>query len=220
METIGEKIRRLAEQAKADLDAPGAAERVAQLATETAEERARQVERDRLLYLTTHGIPARFWPLLDQPRDTPAVVAVRAALNDGGPACLTLAGKAGNGKTTALAWGTYIRRGTFIHAMDLVQASAFDKHYWDDLREAPVLALDELGAEPANVQSQALMFDLLNRRIENNRPTLVATNLDAAAFRLKYLTGPMERLADRLKNFGRWVEFTAPSMRQHWSEAP
>jgi DNA replication protein DnaC len=102
--------------------------------------------------------------------------------------------------------------------MDLVQASAFDANYWTDLRSAPLLAIDELGAEPANVQSQALMFDLLNRRIESERPTLIATNLDGPAFALKYLTGPMERLADRLKNFGRWVEFTAPSMRQHWQE--
>lgn len=218
METFGDKIRRLAAQAIADLDAPGAAERVAHLAQESAEEQARATERDRLLFLTTHGIPAKFWPLLDDPKDTPALVAVRESFKAEGPRCLTLAGKAGNGKTTALCWGTWTKRGTFIRAMDLVQASAFDANYWADLREAPLLAIDELGAEPANIQSQALIFDLLNRRIEDERPTLIATNLDGPAFSAKYLSGPMERLADRLKAFGKWVEFTAPSMRKHWNE--
>jgi DNA replication protein DnaC len=218
METIADRIRRITDNAIADLEKPGAAERVAQLAKESAEDRARAVERDRLLYLTTHGIPARFWPLLDSPNETPAIQAVRAVLEPGGPACLTLAGKAGNGKTSALCWGAWVRKGTFVRAMDLVQASTFERHFWDDLRDAPLLAVDELGAEPANVQSLSLIFDLLNRRIEDERPTLIATNLDSPAFSLKYLSGPMERLKDRLTNYGRWVEFTAPSMRQHWAE--
>lgn len=218
METFGDKIRRIAAAGIAELEKPGAAERVAQLAQESAEEEAARKERERLLHLTTSGIPAKFWPLLDAPKETPAIGAVREALSGIGLGCLTLAGKAGNGKTTALAWGCWVKRGTFIHAMDLVQASAFDPNYWADLRNAPLLAIDELGAEPANVQSQAFIFDLLNRRIENERPTLIATNLDGKSFALKYLTGPMERLADRLKNYGRWVEFTAPSMRQHWAD--
>ena len=193
MDTFADRLKRITDNAKAVLDAPGAAERVAQLAQQSAEQQAKQAEQDRLLYLTTHGIPVRFWPLLDNPNSTPAMEAVKKCLaSTDGPTCLTLAGKAGNGKTTALCWAVYARRGTFIHAIDLVQASAFDKHYWDDLRQAPLLAIDELGSEPANVQSQAMVFDLLNRRIENHRPTLIATNLDGATFSAKYLSGPLE----------------------------
>jgi DNA replication protein DnaC len=218
METFGDRIRRLAEQAKADLDAPGSAERVAQLAQESEDEKQRRQDTDRLMFLATSGIPRGFWDLLAMPQETPALTEVRSILTGDGPVCLTLAGRAGNGKTTALAWGTFAKRGTFIHAIDLVQASAFDAHYWVDLRTTPVLAIDELGAEPANVQSQGMIFDLLNRRIENLLPTLIATNLDGGTFSKKYLSGPMERLSDRLKNYGKWVEFTAPSMRKHYDD--
>lgn len=226
METFGDKIRRIAAAGIAELEKPGAAERVAELAKESAVEAARRAEKDRMLYLATSGIPARFVDLLDNPKPTPAMDAVRACLAEGGPTCITLAGKAGNGKTSALCWGVYRgvgegdkqRRGTFIRAIDLVQASQFDPNFWADLRSAPVLAIDELGAEPQNHAALAMVFDLLNRRIENMRPTLIATNLDGPEFSRKYLSGPMERLKDRLTNYGRWVEFTAPSMRSHWAE--
>ncbi|HET9554921.1 MAG TPA: hypothetical protein VFP50_18290, partial [Anaeromyxobacteraceae bacterium] len=84
---------------------------------------------------------------------------------------------------------------------------------------APLLAIDEFGAEYVNEAFQANLFGLLNRRCDDLKPTVLGTNLTAAAFELRYATGPMARLGDRLRAYGQWVNLPGESLRQHWSEA-
>ena len=73
------------------------------------------------------------------------------------------------------------------------------------MREAPLLALDELGAEsaePARSWYGPALFSLLNKRYDWNRKTILAGNLSREDFEVRYLQGQGERLRDRLKECG------------------
>ena len=211
-------IRDIVEEMQRTAETPEFQARVAQLERETAEQQAVRADTERRLYLATSGIPAKCHPWLDSPQETPAMTAVRKALAQPGQMFLVLSGPAGRGKTAAIAWGAYSKHGRFADSATILQASTYDMHLWDDLYRTPVLALDELGTEYVNEAFRSNLFALLNRRSENLRPTLISTNLDGAAFMQRYASGPMERMADRLRAGGQWVNLPGESMRQHWSE--
>ena len=67
----------------------------------------------------------------------------------------------------------------------------------NDLMEAKVLMIDDLGSEPMmqNVTVEQL-FNLLNERQNRNLSTVISTNLDMAKFRERYT----ERIASRLRD--------------------
>lgn len=67
----------------------------------------------------------------------------------------------------------------------------------NDLMEAEVLMIDDLGSEPMmqNVTVEQL-FNLLNERQNRNLSTVISTNLDMAKFRERYT----ERIASRLRD--------------------
>ena len=77
------------------------------------------------------------------------------------------------------------------------------KHYFenddsaDELLDAQVLMIDDLGSEPLmqNVTVEQL-FNLLNERQNRNLSTVISTNLDLARFRERYT----ERIASRLSD--------------------
>jgi DNA replication protein DnaC len=177
----------------------------------------------RKMELHAAGVPYRFWDAIEAPKDEAAIVAARDFL--AAPARLSylvLVGPVGRGKTTALAWACGNARGSrFVTAQDLVFAGAFDP-LWKELLLAPVLAIDELGAEHLNDAYLASLYDLLNGRGSWQRKTLIAGNLGADAFAKRYCGRTADvhadPLYDRLKNFGRWVTLPGDSMRSHWSE--
>lgn len=73
-----------------------------------------------------------------------------------------------------------------------------------------LLILDEVGANRGTDYELQLMFDIINKRYENCRPTIILTNLDPAA--LRECLG--ERVVDRLREGGgKLVAFTWESFR-------
>lgn len=192
--------------------------RVEALNRETEEQKAIRAETERRLWLATSGVPKATWDLLDAPDATAAIKAAADFLAK--PKCLflTLAGPRGRGKTSAAAWACHQRRGRFVDAHELVRAGTFDRHLWEDLAHTPLLVIDELGSEYANDSFRSDLFGVLNKRQGDMRQTIIVTNLDASGFKGRYLSGPMDRLEDRLRAYGEWVALPGDSMRQHWSE--
>ena len=73
-----------------------------------------------------------------------------------------------------------------------------------------LLVLDEVGADYGTEHSKTLLFDIINKRYENVRPTIILTNLDAAALR-EYFG---DRVVDRLREGGgKFVAFPWASHR-------
>jgi len=188
--------------------------RVREMEAAEADRIGHQREADRLRYLIGSGIPRAFWPHLDAPEETAALTAARPLLAPGGPCIVVLGGPKGRGKTTALAWLAYQRRGLFLETQDTFRMSSFAEADWRELAEAPTLALDECGAEFHGDALAGNLFSLLNARIQNLRPTALATNLNPADFKARFLRGPMERLDDRFRAAGSWVSLPGESMRK------
>lgn len=77
------------------------------------------------------------------------------------------------------------------------------------LGELPLLVLDEIGVQYGTDGEQTIIFDILDRRYRDMRPSLLLTNQDKAG--LKTFIG--ERAYDRLTETCRWVPFDWPSYR-------
>jgi DNA replication protein DnaC len=177
-----------------------------------------QAETDRRLALLGAGIPASLWGTLADPKPTDAISSARDFLARP-PACvyLVLAGPAGRGKTFAAAWTVAQREGRYALAHDLVTAGSFDP-IWRELAAAPVLALDEVGAEYRNAAFDASLYALLNARHAHERKTVICTNLDAAGFMSRYCPKPDDPLRNRLATASVWVNLPGESMRKAWSD--
>jgi DNA replication protein DnaC len=138
--------------------------------------------------------------------------------------CLIFSGEAGTGKThlaCAIA-NAVIRNGSAALFMTVSDAMRAVKRSYDRdqgvsegeaiaaLVEPPLLILDEVGMDYGTEHSKALLFDLMNKRYEQVRSTIVLTNLDAAALR-EYFG---DRIMDRLREGGgKLVPFTWDSHR-------
>lgn len=216
MISVGEAMAQLREKLavmEARAATPEFQQRVREMEAAEADRLGHQREADRLRYLIASGIPRAYWPHLDAPDETPALSAVRALLMPKGPTVTILGGPRGRGKTTALCWFAYQRKGLFLEAQDTFRMSSFAEADWSELAEAPALALDECGAEFHGDSLAANLFSMLNARIQNLRPTALATNLNPSDFKARFLRGPMERLDDRLRAAGAWVSLPGESMR-------
>lgn len=77
------------------------------------------------------------------------------------------------------------------------------------LGEVPLLVLDEIGVQYGTDGEQTIIFDILDRRYRDMRPSILLTNQDKAG--LKQFIG--ERAYDRLTETARWVPFDWPSYR-------
>jgi DNA replication protein DnaC len=73
----------------------------------------------------------------------------------------------------------------------------------------PLLVLDEIGVQYGTDGEQTIIFDILDRRYRDMRPSVLLTNQDKAG--LKTFIG--ERAYDRLTETCRWVPFDWPSYR-------
>ena len=77
------------------------------------------------------------------------------------------------------------------------------------LRDAPLLALDELGVKAASDFDHGELFTLIDYRYRQQLPTLVASNAGTSTFGA--LVG--ERVADRLRETGPTLVLTGDSLR-------
>lgn len=193
--------------------------------------------------LEAMGVPARIVRALatDSFVETECVTVVRAfqATRAG---VLVLSGSVGCGKSVAAAWGlqhntrTEVLRcvgidpvervvhgsGQWVAASSLVEASDFSDAFWRPLRKVQLLVIDEAGAERLDARGRALgnFTELLRRRYDDSRRTIVTSNLPPARWVETYCAGDGGRLRDRLAeaelDFGRSpvVAVTGPSMRR------
>lgn len=197
----------------------------ASIAEDEAMERATQTKARERAW-SERAIPCRLWPMLhasaagddgDGPRETDALRAVGRFLAHGeARTLLVLAGGTGTGKTVAAAWGCAFHAGRMVKAVDLVRIGLFDQGTeLPGLAGARTLAIDDLGMEPLDQRGYgyAALFDLLDRRYDANRKTIVTTNLAMPEFRERYGTGPGARLWDRVREVGMWVDLPGASMR-------
>jgi DNA replication protein DnaC len=218
--TRSQRLAEIAERVKARHDDPQFQANAQRLARESAAFQEEQEAYYRRGFLLACRVPEEVWPLLDSPGVTEAIAAAQEVIAgnslapDGKPPrFLTLAGPVGRGKTVALAWCVFQRGGRYFTAQEMVAAGSFDRDLLTDLGAAPVLALDELGSEKGNDASDATLFEMLGARYRRGRLTVIGTNLDAAQFKARYCTGAMERLYDRLRASGLWVNVPGESMR-------
>lgn len=80
----------------------------------------------------------------------------------------------------------------------------------DELRDAAVLCLDDLGAEKVTDWTRETLYRLVNYRYEQNLPTLATTNLPA-----EELEGCLgERSVSRLMEMCQWVLIEASDYRK------
>lgn len=136
---------------------------------------------------------------------------------------MVFAGEPGTGKShLALACAPAVmRRGTamYVRASDIIRRVRATWRRDSDQTEEDVLHLygeeldlliiDEVGVQRGTEDEQMIMFDVLDRRYAQLRPTIMLTNLAGAAF--KEFIGP--RIMDRLKERAVFVPFKWPSHR-------
>jgi DNA replication protein DnaC len=73
------------------------------------------------------------------------------------------------------------------------------------------LVIDDLGEEFNDTKGNflAVLDEAVSDRIANLRPTVITTNLDVEAFKLRYGA----RVTDRIRGSGRWFAVAGESMR-------
>jgi DNA replication protein DnaC len=180
-------------------------------------------------------IPKRVWPFLDAPRQTPALDAAFEFAGSERDTILVLAGGVGCGKTVAACaalerWVTEtIRRsrangyrpvyardaeGRVVKAIDLARAGTFDREFWDKLAAVDFLVVDDLGTEPLDEKGWmvANVRALIDRRYDDERRTILTTNLGLEAFKTRYCADG-GRLLDRLRECGAFIGLTDTSLR-------
>jgi DNA replication protein DnaC len=155
---------------------------------------------------------------------------------------LFLGGPVGVGKSCAAAWFLDAPRitsepdpfggptrtttrdvaGRFITAEALTKASTFAADFWDGLRDAPRLVIDDLGVERLDDKGWALanLTALLSHRHAHRLPTVITLNLNRRTFEERYAAHDGGRLRDRLAESAWFVELTGPSLRRRLSLEP
>lgn len=162
----------------------------------------------------TLDLPARPLRLLwsEKVRETEAVLALRATgtttVLSGGPGC---------GKTVAAASWLFTAardsgvRGMWVTGARIARWERYSNREMDKLLLPPRLVVDDLGGEFLDDRGSfmALLEELVNERYACERPTVLTTNLNAAAFKARY----GERVADRIRDDGKFVVIASGSMR-------
>jgi DNA replication protein DnaC len=104
----------------------------------------------------------------------------------------------------------------WVHAFELVKASTFDRTFWAHVESPDLLVVDDLGTMPLDAKGYAAanLSNLLCFREAQDRKTLITTNLTWDHFSADYLTGPGERVRDRMKRIdGMFFAVAGESMR-------
>ena len=215
---ISEALAEVFNRIRAIADTPEYQAHAARLAAEEERDRVLQAEATRRARLKSTGVPPEV-AVDGAVKFTPALMSAQSFMN-GPPACriLMLSGKAGNGKTFAMASTVWVHGGRYVDAQELVRTSTFDDPEWDSLATCHVLAVDELGAEATNSAFEANLYNLIDRRYRMGKRTLIGTNLNAAEFKARFCANGLDRLIDRLKTAGTFVTLSGDSMRRPWND--
>lgn len=136
---------------------------------------------------------------------------------------VVLSGPKGTGKTVAATWWAAQRRDRvrFVRASELLASSRYDREARAELLAHP-LVLDDLGAEYADPKGSfvADLDELVDVFYGNMRPLIITTNIvkvertPDGTVRHPFVERYGERIADRLRECGRWITMTGESMRR------
>jgi DNA replication protein DnaC len=183
---------------------------------EEAKARAAEALALALKTLPERGVPAKALEALAGPlRDSAALRAARAFTS---PAqtmktILVLCGDKGCGKTVAGALCcTQAPLGArFIEVSRLARIDRYSEAAMGPLETCSVLVIDDLGAEFLDEKGGLLskLDGIINTRYASNLKTVLTTNVPAAIFAKRY----GERIADRIREVGEFVEISDPSFR-------
>lgn len=184
--------------------------------------RAEYEERKRLdaiaatrAWLLKSGVPAKDIGIAmgeREPSETEAMVQMRRwAASDA--TMLVLSGEKGCGKTTAASWllGQPKAFGRMVTASRLVRVDVYDDAVVDEFAKSDLLVIDDLGMEFSDAKGffMAFLDGLIDERYRQCRRTVITTNLPSEPFKARY----GERIADRLRECGKFVGLTSKSMR-------
>lgn len=126
---------------------------------------------------------------------------------------VVLSGNNGCGKTTAASSWLLAGKGgsLFVKAAALARWDCYDTEQMDRLLLAPRLVIDDLGVEYMDAKGRFLsvLTEVIDVRYDRSLPTVITTGLGAADFKLRY----RERIIDRMREVGRFMELDGPSMR-------
>lgn len=125
---------------------------------------------------------------------------------------ICLSGNPGSGKTTAAGYSLFaVKRGLFVKAARLSRWDRYNNEEMQKLLSPAPLVIDDLGTEfqDAKGNFMALLDEVIDVRYDHSRRTVLTTNLDAASFKERY----GERIADRIRESGRFVSLAGSSMR-------
>jgi DNA replication protein DnaC len=134
---------------------------------------------------------------------------------------LILSGMPGTGKShlAAAALQSVITQDVrYLTCMDLIRAvrdtwrrdsERSETQVLSYLERLDLLVIDEVGVQYGTDGEQTILFDVLDRRYREIRPTILLTNQDKEGFK-KFIG---ERTFDRLVETCRWVPFDWPSYR-------
>lgn len=191
--------------------------------------RSRDAERERrrpFEQMRRRGVPAKDHAAIagSALSDTQAMEAAREMLANGGR-ILVLSGPKGCGKTTAAAWlaSQEVQVTTadgrpqaapepmFLDVSKLARLSRYKAEDVEPLEECSLLVIDDLGMEYADEKGSflATLDGVFNARYAAGLYTVITTNLPAKTFKERY----GERIADRIREVGRFVELNGKSLR-------
>ena len=125
---------------------------------------------------------------------------------------ICLSGNPGSGKTTAAGHRLFLAEcGLFLKAARLSRWQRYDDDEMEKLFTRNPIVIDDLGTEYQDAKGNfmAILDEVIDVRYDRSRPTYITTNLDAAAFKERY----GERIADRIRESGRFVSLSDASMR-------
>lgn len=145
-----------------------------------------------------------------EPKRTSAVELLTEATQRDGICLVVLQGGVGCGKSCAAALWASQKNAYWITAKALARIGAYD----DDakkLEKHKHLVIDDLGTEYADQKGFFLsnLDGLIDARYADELPTVITTNVSAAEFKTRY----GERIADRIRGSGAWVEVGGGSLR-------
>jgi DNA replication protein DnaC len=170
--------------------------------------------------LSSAGVPSEVARVAQSdPAMTDSIESLRGALNDGAT-IVVLSGGVGVGKSVAAAWwlcralASHDGRAwmRWVNAHHLARMASFDGHATlDDVENVDFLVLDDLGIEYLDGKGwlSSALDSIFYQRHGNRRLTVVTTNLGVRAFSARY----GERVADRLRESGTFIEVSGASMR-------
>lgn len=163
------------------------------------------------------GFPARAVDVALEEGSTSASDVLGA--HDFGDRCVVvLAGKVGCGKTVAATrWFAGKQGCLFLRATEFAAGSRYDADLRRRIAAASGILLDDLGQEFADVKGSFLtdLQELIDICYGDYKPLIITTNLAGKDFAARY----GERIADRLRECGRYLIADGHSLRKKGSNA-